>query len=112
MLLAILVYFAILILLVRKNSMRLKYSLLWFFAGLVMLLLAVFPGILYGFSKLVGISMPVNALYAFMFFCVIIILVALTSIVSSQNEKLKKLTQNQALLEERIRELEKRCGEK
>ena len=110
MLLAILIYFAILAVLVRKNSLRLKYSLLWFLAGLVMLILAVWPQLLYGFSKLVGISMPVNALYAFMFFFVIIILVALTSIASALNDKVKTLCQQQAILEERIRELEKRCG--
>ena len=110
MLLAILIYFAVLILLIRRNSLRLKYSLLWFFAGLIMLILAIWPGVLYWFSRLVGISMPVNALYAFVFFCMLIILVALTSIASSQNEKLKKLTQEQAILEERIRELEKHCG--
>ena len=110
MLLAIVLYFGILIILIRKNSLRLKYSLLWFLAGLIMLILAIWPQILYWFSRLVGISMPVNALYAFMFFFVIIILVALTSIASRLNDKVKKLTQEQAILEERIRELEKHSG--
>ena len=105
---AIAIYFAVLALLVRKGSMSIRYSLLWFFVGFLMLLLTIWPKLLYGFSRLVGISMPVNALYSVAFFCVLILLVSLTSIVSRQNERIKKLVQNQALLEQRIRELEKK----
>ena len=108
LLIAILVYFALLVLLMRRGSMSIKYSLVWVFAGLIMLILIVWPDILYRFSMLVGISMPVNALYSFIFFCMLIILVSLTAIASGMNEKIKKLTQTQAIMEQRLRELEKK----
>lgn len=108
LLVAILVYFMLLVLLMRKGRMSIKYSLVWVFAGLVMLILIVWPEILYKFSMLVGISMPVNALYSFIFFCMLIILVSLTAIASGMNEKIKKLTQTQAIIEQRLRELEKK----
>ena len=107
MLIAMAVYFVLLILLLKRKRLLLKYSLLWIFAGLLMLILAVFPGILHAFSRLLGIFDPVNALFAIIFFCVIIMLVALTSIVSAQNEKIKRLVQNQSILEEKIREMDK-----
>ena len=71
-----------------------------------MLMLAVFPKILGWFAALVGIYDPTNALFAFMFFCVVIILLSITAIVSKLNEKSKQIIQSIALLEKRVRELE------
>ena len=71
-----------------------------------MLALAVFPRILSWLAALVGIYDPTNALFAFMFFCGIIILMSITAIVSKLNEKSKRLIQSVALLEKRVRELE------
>ena len=104
---AVLLYFAALGLLLKKNRLLLKYSLLWIFAGVVMLLFAIWPSLLDRISRIVGIYNPANALFIIAFFCVILILISLTSIVSAMNEKIKRLVQNQALLEARIRELEK-----
>lgn len=105
-LLAVLVYFILLFYLLQKKSLNLKYTLLWIFSGILMLILALFPGILDWFSTIVGISDPTNALFAVVLFCLIIILVSLTSIVSRQNEQIKRITQTIALLDKRIRESE------
>ena len=110
MLIAIVIYFVLLLHLLKKKSLNLKYTLLWIFSGFLMLLLAVFPQLLNWFSGLVGIYEPTNALFAIIIFCNIIILMSLTSIVSKMNEKNKRLIQSIALLEKRIRELEN--GEK
>lgn len=107
MLIAIVLYFALLILLVKKRTLSLKYSLMWFFAGFLMLILAIFPGLLGWLADVVGIELPVNALFAFLLFCGLIILVILSSIASKQSERLKQLTQQMALLEQRLRDLEK-----
>lgn len=71
-----------------------------------MLLLAVFPQILNMFANIVGIYEPTNALFSIICFCIIIILMSLTAIVSKLNEKSKKVIQKMALLEKRVRELE------
>ena len=106
MLAAVVLYFALLLRFLRKKLLNLKYTLLWLFSGVLMLLLAVFPGILSWFADLVGIYAPTNALFALVIFCVIIILMSLTSIASKQNERTKRLAQSVALLEKRVRELE------
>lgn len=105
-LIAVLIYFIVLFFLLKKRSLSLKYTLLWIFSGIVMLLLALFPQFLVWFAQLVGVYAPTNALFSIAFFCVIIILVSLTAIVSKLNEKNKKLIQSLALLEKRVRELE------
>ena len=108
MIIAIAVYFFLLILLLKKKRLLLKYSLLWLFAGLIMLTLAIYPGIINRLSNVLGIYSPVNALFAIILFCVIILLVSLTSIVSAQNEKIKRLIQREAHLEKDILVLKKK----
>lgn len=105
-LVAILGYFVILVVLLKQKRLTLRYTLLWLFSGLVMLLLSIFPQLLNGITRLLGIQLQSNALFAMLFFCVLMILVSLTSIISKQNESIKQLTQYTALLEKRIRELE------
>lgn len=108
MLLAVAVYFLLLWYLLRKRSLNLKYTLLWIFSGAVMLVMSAFPQILSWLSEKVDIQAPTNALFAIMFFCVIIILMSLTAIVSKLNNKSKRLIQTIAMLEKRVRELEER----
>lgn len=108
MLIAIGVYFLIVFLLLRKKSLNLKYTLLWLLSGVIMIILAAFPRILGWFATLVGVYDPTNALFAFMFFCVIVILMSLTAIVSKLNEKSKQVIQVMALMEKRVRELEEK----
>ena len=106
MLLAVGIYFLIVFHLLKRKTLNLKYTLLWLASGVIMLMLAIFPQILRWLATLVGIYDPTNALFAFMFFCVIIILMSITAIVSRLNEKSKKLIQSVALLEKRVRDLE------
>jgi len=106
MLVAVGLYFLIVFRLLKKKTLNLKYTLLWLASGIIMLALAVFPQLLGWFAAVVGIYEPTNALFAFMFFCVIIILMSITAIVSKLNEKSKRLIQSVALLEKRVRELE------
>lgn len=108
LLLAVAVYFVLLAVLLKKKRLLLKYSLLWILSGILMLVFAAFPQLLHDLARMVGIYDPVNALFAILFFCVIILLVSLTSIVSAQNEKIKRLVQQQAILEEELRDLKGR----
>ena len=61
-------------------------------------------------SGLLGIAVPVNALFAIALFCTLIILMSLTAILSHHNTCLLRLIQENAMLEQRVRELEARLG--
>lgn len=108
MLLAIVIYFLLLFHLLKRRRLNLKYSLLWIFSGILMLVLALFPQILDLFAHTVGIYEPTNALFAMLLFCIMIILMSLTAIVSKMNERIKQLAQYAALLEKRVCEWEER----
>ena len=106
MLIAILIYFILLVVMLRQKRLNLRYTLLWLFSGVLMLVLSIFPQLLNGVTRLMGIQLQSNALFAILFFCMLIILVSMTSIISRQNESIKQLVQHIALLEKRIREME------
>ena len=108
---ALIIYFVILIYLFRRKMLNLKYSLLWIFCGLAMFLVAAFPGILMKSMSLIGVYNPFNGLFALISFFILIILMSVTSIVSKQNERSRRLAQTVALLEKRVRELEGRKEE-
>lgn len=106
MITGIIIYFVLLFHLLKKGSLNLKYTILWIASGVIMLFLTIFPQFLHWFAKTIGVYEPTNALFAIIFFCMIVILMSLTSIVSKLNEKNKRLAQAIALLENRIRVLE------
>lgn len=107
LLVAVILYFMEVIHLLKKKRLHLKYSLLWLAVGVLMILFIIFPQIVVAFSNLLHFQSSMNALYILLIGFLVIICVALTSIVSKQNNHIKRLTQNAALLEERIRKLEK-----
>jgi hypothetical protein len=61
--LAVLVLVIIVSLLLRRQ-LREKYATLWIIIGLVILILAVFPGLLLWLSDLLGVAVPSNLIFA------------------------------------------------
>lgn len=106
LLLAVAVFFIIVLSLLKRKRLALKYTLLWLFTAVAMLILAIFPEILQVVAGLVGIQTGMNTLYVFMIAFIMMILMSLTSIVSVQTERIRKLAEANALLEQRVRELE------
>ena len=105
-LIGIIVYYFILIMLLRQKRLTLKYTLLWLFSGVAMLLFALFPQLLGLIGRLTGVEVGSNGLFAILFFCMMMILMSITAIVSKMNDQIKRVTQHAALLEYRLRQLE------
>lgn len=98
--------------LIHRKKLNLNYSLLWLFLAVAMLIAVIFPELIYGLARLIGIEVPINMLLlAFAFFS-LVMLFYLTTIVSKDNEKSRAMTQQLAMLEKRVRELEARLKEK
>ena len=66
----------------------------------------IFPQLLVYLVRMLGIESPMNGLFVLCIGFIIIILMALTSIVSRQTMKIRILIQENAMLEKRLRELE------
>lgn len=107
LIIAVLCYFIIILFLLKTKSLELKYTLLWLFAGLIMGVMLLFPNLLFAFIRMLGIETLMNGLYVLCIGFIICILMALTSIVSRQLKKINDLVQENAMMEKRIRELEK-----
>lgn len=111
LIIAVIVYFGLILHWLKIKALNLKYSLLWLLSGVVMGILVIFPETLLWVSKLTGIQTPMYALITFAIAFAIAILMSITSIVSRQNRKIRTLIQENALLEKRIRDLESRVSE-
>lgn len=110
LILAIIVYFVIILKLLKDKALSLKYSLLWLFSGAVMLIMIAFPHLLNLCAELVGIQSNMNALFIFFIAFILIILMSLTSIATRLNRKLRIVIQETAIMEKRIRDLEKKLS--
>ncbi|MBO6158949.1 MAG: DUF2304 domain-containing protein [Firmicutes bacterium] len=107
LILVIAAFFVALVILLKKKKLSLRYTLLWLLADLVLLVLAIFPDLINWFTRQVGIVSPVNAVFAVEAIFVLVIMLSLTGIVSQENRKIRKLAQENAILEKRVRDLEK-----
>lgn len=103
---AIILYYAVLFFLLKRERFILKYSLLWLASGLLMLLSVLLPKPFLRLLSLFGIADAINGLLALSIFFCILIIMSLTSIVSTQSEKTRRMAQELALLDQRIRTLE------
>lgn len=103
---AVVCYFVVILYFLKQKALNLKYTLLWLVAGLVMGILVVVPELLVKIIHIFGIQDNMNGLFLFAIGFIIMILLSLTSIASRQNRKLRTLTQEVAILEKRVRELE------
>ena len=107
----VIIFLICLILLLKKNRISVQYAILWLFSGFVMLVFAVFPGLLDRVSNLIGIYSPVNALFGVVLFCGLIIMISFTAIITKDKREIVRLVQEMSILEERVRQLESRDSE-
>lgn len=107
LLVAVFLYYIIILLLLKNKTLELRYTLLWMFCGLVLAVLIVCPEILAFLVRLVGVQSNMNGLFLMGFAFLIMIIMSLTAIVSKQTNKIRILVQEMAILEKRVRELEK-----
>lgn len=96
----LLIYFLI------KKKLHLKYCLVWIFATIIMLISVASPGLIKWITKFIGIKTPSNFIFVVYGFFLLLIIFALTAIVSHMNARIFRLVQYQAILEERLRVLE------
>jgi hypothetical protein len=99
-----LVAFAVIFELVRRRALLERYALLWLGAAIVLVVIAVFRGLLTSLSGKLGIYTPVNALFAAAFVFVVALLLHFSLVLSRLVEQNKTLAQRLALLDERLAE--------
>ncbi len=103
----IIFYLLLILRFLKRKELNLKYTLLWLLTAAVMLLVVLFPGMIGWAAHAVGIIEPVNFVFVIEGLFVLLLLLSLTVIVSHTTDRIYRLTQSQAIVEKRVRELEK-----
>lgn len=88
--------------LVRRKRLMERYAILWLVAGITLLVLALWQGLLTTLSHAVGIYYPPAALFAVGFLFVLVMLVHFSMTVSRLSDENKVLAQRLALLQQRL----------
>ena len=101
-----LIFLVVILNMLKKKKLNLKYTLTWLFAAFALLVVDCFPEIIEGIMNLVGVASPVSMVFVLEALFVLVILLSLTAIVSHLTERVYRLTQTIAIMEKKIRELE------
>jgi hypothetical protein len=88
--------------LVRRKRLMERYAILWLVAGVTVLVLGLWQGLLTTLSHAAGIDYPPSALFAVAFLFVIVMLVHFSTTVSRLSDQNKMLAQRLALLQQRL----------
>ena len=108
MVLGALMLLCIIFTLLKRGLMSVKYSLLWLLLAVALVIAAAFPYVIYVLRDVLSIEMPVNLVFLLMFCFVLVVLLSLSIAITQLAEKCKRLTQANAMLEKRVRDLEEK----
>ncbi|WP_042462528.1 DUF2304 domain-containing protein [Neobacillus dielmonensis] len=105
LLLASVLTFLVIINLIRKYNLELRYSLLWLFFCIVNVLLAAFSNIAVNIAGLLSIKEPVNAIFLLSFIFQFFLIFSLTLTISRVSNKFTQLVQEVGLLKKEVEKL-------
>ena len=90
--------------LVRKNKLDEKYSILWILFSFIILIVSIFPGIVTKVAQIFDIYYPPSLLFLISIVIAGSYIVHITMVITKQNKMIVKLTQELAILKEKIKE--------
>ena len=94
--------------LIRRGRLKERYSLLWLFAGAIMLVLSLSRELLEFIAHEIGIFYPPSLLFLVAFVFLLMITLHFSVIISGLSEKNKRLAQEIALLRQQVEGLKGR----
>jgi hypothetical protein len=95
--------------LVRRRRLMERYALLWLLSAIVILGLAIWQDALNQLAAAMGILSAPNALFFVAVGFILLLLLHFSAAMSRLSDQAKVVAQRQALLEQRLRELEERA---
>ncbi len=86
---------------IRKKKVQIDSTIFWILFSFLLVLIALFPDIVYIFSRLLGVISPANLVMAGIILILIIKMFLMTLEISEMKEKIRELSQSIALKKER-----------
>ena len=98
---AVVITLSVIVNMIRKKRLELRYALAWLLVGVSVLILDCFPALITWLARKVGIASPVNMLFFFGFCFSLVIIFVLTISISRMSIRIKQLAQKLALYEKK-----------
>lgn len=107
-----LIFLFIIFLMVKHEKLSVRYSLVWFGLGGVLLVLSAFPVLAKMLRAIFHFEVVANMIFTLLFCFVLLVLLLFSAEAGFLSERVKRLSQSNALLERRVRQLEESLREK
>lgn len=104
---------------IRQSKLQIEYAIFWMLFAGVLIVFSLFPWLVTMFTRLIGMQLPVNFIFLFFIFVLLVKMFLMTIELSALENKVKDLTQELALEEkervdehkrQKIQEHEKESG--
>lgn len=92
---------------IRQSKLQIEYAIFWILFSGVLIVFSLFPWLVSMFTRLIGMQLPVNFIFLFFIFVLMVKMFLMTIELSTLENKVKDLTQELAL-EEKERQDEHR----
>ncbi|UIN29871.1 DUF2304 domain-containing protein [Microbacterium binotii] len=105
---AIVFSLAVLVLIISlllRRRLREKYAILWLIIGVAILVLAVFPGLLFGLASLLGVAVPSNLIFALAIVLLVGVTLHLSWELSLAEDEVRRVAEEVAILRTDLEEL-------
>lgn len=101
-------FIGFIIFLLRRHQLREKYAVLWLVVGMVILVLVLFPELLFWATAVAGIQVPTNLLFAATLVLLLGVCLHLAWEMSRSEDRIRRLSEEVALLRAKTERLERR----
>ena len=98
---------------IRQSKLQIEYAIFWILFAGGLRVFSLFPWLVSMFTRLIGMQLPVNFIFLFFIFVLLVKMFLMTIELSALENKVKDLTQELALEEkERVDEQKEKTGTK
>ena len=84
---------------IRHSKVQIEYTLFWIILSFIMIVMSVFPGIIYWITEKMGMISPANFVYLFIIAVLLVKSFMMTIEISTLENKVKDLVQQIAISE-------------
>lgn len=103
---------AVVINMVRKRVLELKYVLVWLFSDIILIFLVIFPGLIRKITDMLGIYSQMNMIFFLGFLLSLVIIFTLTVTISKETANVRRMSQTIAMLHKEIQQLQQALPDK
>lgn len=89
---------------IRYSKMQIEYAIFWIVLSLIMIVMAVFPQIVYWITSVMGMISPANVVYLFIIGVLLLKVFMMTIEISNLENKVKELVQQIGISEKERRD--------